>query len=94
MARAGNCHLSHGLKGPQSDRCAAISTFWFEIALQNGSPAAAQWRTHKLLYSERWGDNHRAEYWYKRRVKTFGDHKWLSKSELKEIDEKKRTCKW
>jgi hypothetical protein len=94
MARAGHCNLSHGLKGPPSDRCTEISSFWFDIALQNGSPAAAQWRTRGLLYSERCGDIHRAEYWYKRHASAFADHKRLLKSERKQIEEKKRTCSW
>jgi hypothetical protein len=94
MARAGHCAQSHGLEGPPSDRCAAVSSFWFDIALQNGSPAAAQWRWNTLLYSDKCGDIHRAEYWYKRHAKAFADHKWLLKAGRTRIDEGKRTCSW
>lgn len=74
--------------------CYSALEYWTAVALENGSPVAAQTKTTLLLYSDRCEDIYRAEYWVPRFKEAFPGHPDLASDTNAEIEQKKRTCTW
>jgi hypothetical protein len=70
----GHCHKS-GLTGSALNACFASSSYWTNIAVENGSYVGIGYRIGDLITTKRCIDAYRAEFWYNKLIAMRPDRK-------------------
>jgi hypothetical protein len=94
MTKYSYCHKMEWPSEREREKCLKSLGYWTDIALQNGSTAAAQHYVTDLLGSHKCVDAYRAEFWYKRFKTAYASHPRFLSSVAEEIEMNKAACTW